>query len=45
MVVLIPRYRPQRPFIPSKTTMAKDKGTGSSESSGIEIYTMSNIIG
>ncbi len=35
---------PQRSFILSRTIMAMDKGTGRSESSGIEIYTMSDII-
>ncbi len=40
-----PKCKPQRFFIPSKTKMARDKSTGSSESSGIEIYTMSDIIG
>jgi hypothetical protein len=41
----IPKRRPQRSFIQSKTTMARDKGAGSSESSGIEIDTMLDIIG
>lgn len=34
-----------RILYPSKTTMARDKDTGSSGSSGIDIYTMSDIIG